>query len=449
MAPDDPVKLAVLTLTNTSTARAAPQRVRLRRVVPGAAARRRAPVRRHRARRDDRRAARAQRLQHGVRRARRRSGAPPSRPQSYTCDRAEFVGRNRTLAAPAALLRERLAGRSGAGLDPCARAAGRRSRFEPGETRRVAFVLGQGRDRAHAARRWRRATRRSRSVEAALARAPSACWDDTLGAVQVQHARRLVRSDRQPVAAVSDAELPHLGAQRSVSAGRRVRLPRSAAGRARADATRGPTCAARTCCAPRRGSSSKATCSTGGTRRAAAARARAARTICSGCRTPSPRYVARTGDDSVLDEVVPFLEAPPLEPDQAESVQSAVACRRETASLFEHAVRAIDRSHEVRRARAAAHRLRRLERRHEPRRARGPRRERVARLVPRHRAERLRRRSASAAGGAISRSATATRRAGSPACWSWPGTATGIAAPTSTTARRSGRCRTRSASSIR
>ena len=71
VAPDDPVKLARADADQHVDRRAAPQRVRLRRVVPGAAARRRAPVRRHRARRAERRDARAQRLQHGVRRARR------------------------------------------------------------------------------------------------------------------------------------------------------------------------------------------------------------------------------------------------------------------------------------------------------------------------------------------------------------------------------------------
>ena len=68
-----------------------------------------------------------------------------------------------------------------------------------------------------------------------------------------------------------------------------------------------------------RGSSSKATSSTGGIRRAAAARGRAAPTTCCGCPTSSPRYVAHTGDAAVLDEPVPFLEAPPLEPDQHEA----------------------------------------------------------------------------------------------------------------------------------
>ncbi len=78
-------------------------------------------------------------------------------------------------------------------------------------------------------------------------------------------------------------------------------------------------------------------------------------------------YVSRTGDEAVLDEVVPFLEAPPLEPDQSEAY-TLPRSLAERASLFEHSRARHRARHEVRRARPAAHRLRRLERRHEPRR---------------------------------------------------------------------------------
>ncbi|MEO7800570.1 MAG: cyclic beta 1-2 glucan synthetase, partial [Ginsengibacter sp.] len=39
---------------------------------------------------------------------------------SYTADRAEFIGRNRSLGDPQALYRKKLSGRKGAGMDPCA-----------------------------------------------------------------------------------------------------------------------------------------------------------------------------------------------------------------------------------------------------------------------------------------------------------------------------------------
>ena len=53
-------------------------------------------------------------------------------------------------------------------------------------------------------------------------------------------------------------------------------------------------------------------------------------------------YVSWTGDDGVLDELVPFLEASPLAPDQLEAyILPSVSA--EHASLFEHAVRALDR----------------------------------------------------------------------------------------------------------
>ena len=52
------------------------------------------------------------------------------------------------------------------------------------------------------------------------------------------------------------------------------------------------------------------------------------------------RYVEWTGDTSVLDEVVPFLEAPLLDPHQDEAYLLP-AVSTQSASLFEHCVRAI------------------------------------------------------------------------------------------------------------
>jgi cyclic beta-1,2-glucan synthetase len=102
--------------------------------------------------------------------------------QSFTGDRAEFIGRNRALAGPAALFREGLAGRTGAGFDPCG-ATQVVLELAPGESRRLAFVLGQGRDRAQALELARR--------YASVAQAESTLveverrWDDILGAMQV------------------------------------------------------------------------------------------------------------------------------------------------------------------------------------------------------------------------------------------------------------------------
>ena len=135
----------------------------------------------------DRAHARAQRLQRRVRDrvAFWRATEPP---RSYTGDRAEFVGRNRTLeraggAVPRAARRaDRRRARS------VRRPAAHRRRSSPARSRRVAFVLGQGRDRAHARRAGRAVCRRSRRPTP-RSRPSSACGTSTLGAVQVQHAR--------------------------------------------------------------------------------------------------------------------------------------------------------------------------------------------------------------------------------------------------------------------
>src|SRR6185503_9207634 len=61
---------------------------------------------------------------------------------SATCDRKEFVGRNSSLESPAALRRLNLAGRDGAGLDPCA-AIQTSIELAPNEAREVIFLIGE------------------------------------------------------------------------------------------------------------------------------------------------------------------------------------------------------------------------------------------------------------------------------------------------------------------
>ncbi|WP_342120568.1 GH36-type glycosyl hydrolase domain-containing protein, partial [Pseudoduganella sp. OTU4001] len=104
--------------------------------------------------------------------------------RTVTCDRTEFIGRNGSLARPAALRRVRLSGKAGAGLDACA-AIQAPFELQPGQEREIVFVLGMGgRRNADATNVVQRHGGRGAAMQA-LAEV-HAHWDRVLGAVQVQ-----------------------------------------------------------------------------------------------------------------------------------------------------------------------------------------------------------------------------------------------------------------------
>ena len=143
---------------------------------------------------------------------------------SATADRSSFIGRNGSLSHPAALSRELLSNRFGAGLDPCG-ALQVTVTLGPGETRRVVFLLGQTAD----VDAMRDLVRRMGRIEAPTRRSSgsAADWDETSRRRPGSNPRRFVRRDDEPVAAVPDIELPALGPVRVLPAWRRLRVSRS------------------------------------------------------------------------------------------------------------------------------------------------------------------------------------------------------------------------------
>ena len=160
-------------------------------------------------------------------------------------------------------------------------------------------------------------------------------------------------------------------------------------------------------------------------------------------------YIDATGDATVLDEVVPFLEGPTLATGEHDSFfQPTVS--DEAATLFEHCARGLDRSLTFGVHGAAADRHRRLERRHEPRRRTWRGRERLARLASALNAHRIRSaRRCTRRNGPRRHLASASRRPCEARSSVRRGTETGIGAAGSTTVRRLARRQARSAGSIR
>ena len=306
----------------------------------------------------------------------RRPGRPADR-------RGPATGRNFSAAMARSISRRRWPGarRSPIASAPASIPAARcrpGSSSSPTATTEIVFFLGEAATRAEALALI--AKYRAADLDAVFARG-----DRAMG----RHPRRGSGEDArsrdghsaEPLAALSDARLPRLGASGVLPGERRLRLSRSASGRDGAVRVAAGRRRESICCARPRGSSSKATFSIGGFRRRAGASARASPTTASGCRTPSPTMSRSPAIAACSTRRFPFSKGPVLHAGETEVVLSADGLRRARHSV--RTLRAGARPESCgRRPRPAADRHGRLERRHEPGRRRRQGREHLARLVP-------------------------------------------------------------------
>ena len=259
--------------------------------------------------------------------------------RSWTADRREFLGRNGHPADPAALRRAGLSGRSGAGLDPCA-ALQSAVDLEPGESRDVVFLLGETADRKAAADLIERYGEPA-DAEKALGECVAA-WDRTLGAVQV----------RTPDSAFDLLVNRWLVYQTlSCRVWGRTGFYQSSGGFGFRDQLQDVT--ALLACAPDEARRQ--------IERAASRQfpegdvqhwwhppaGRGIRSRCSDDLLWLPfvasLYADATGDTALWDVETPFLDAPKLGSAEAEAYQEP-RVSAERAAIYEHCVRAIDRS---------------------------------------------------------------------------------------------------------
>lgn len=101
---------------------------------------------------------------------------------SFTGDRTEFIGRNRSTSSPEALKRKSLSGNTGAALDPCA-ALQVMVDIDPGQTVEASFILGYAKDAA-TARQLALQYRSPEKIDQLLFDTQS-WWDKTLETIQI------------------------------------------------------------------------------------------------------------------------------------------------------------------------------------------------------------------------------------------------------------------------
>ncbi|MEO8598485.1 MAG: glycosyl hydrolase family 65 protein, partial [bacterium] len=259
--------------------------------------------------------------------------------RSISGDRNEFIGRNRSLQNPAAMERVRLSGKIGAGLDPCA-AMQVQLELVQGEQREIVFMLGMADTRTTNISDLVQRCRGKAAAQDALA-AVHSYWEHTLGAVQVE-------TPDQALNVLANGWLMY----QTIACRLWARSGYYQSGGAFGFRDQLQDTMALVHSQPQLMREQLLLCAAHQFIEGDAQHwwhpptDRGVRTHCSDDYLWLPlalyRYVISTGDTSVLDETVHFIEGRPVNPDE-DSYYDLPSRSAQVATLYAHCVRAIER----------------------------------------------------------------------------------------------------------